>query len=334
MTRVGVTGAAGFIGGALVRYLSDLGHEVVGLDNFTGPLTVLHSDIPVVRADIREERAQALLHGTEVILHLAARSGVMACAEDPAGSAAVNVAGTEHLVAFCAREGIPLAFASSFAVGGVPEALPITETTPARPPHEYARQKAAGEEAVRTLSTRHGVAAAVLRMSNVLGRYTVDGRPIAKGNVLNLFADQARTGTLLVSAPGTQRRDFIHLMDVLAHWEAVARRLAAAPRAALAPTFNVASGESSTIRELAERVAARWPVVHPGTRAPEVKIVPNPRGAIEILQPEFDVDRRWTERELGVTCRYRLERSIDAALRGVDQYERPEGSGRSSAHRP
>lgn len=323
MVRVGVTGAAGFIGGALVQYLTDSGYEVRGVDNLTGPMAVLRPGIDVLQTDVRGPAALDHLRDCDVVLHLAAVSGVIACAERPEASAAINLGSTNTLARWCAGRRIPLAFASSFAVVGVPDQLPITEETPAKPTHEYARQKAAGEEIVRGHATRSGVPMAILRMSNVYGRYVADGHPIAKGNVLNAFAEQAPHGALRVNAPGTQRRDYIHLVDVLAHWEATVRFLLAAKRPSRGFTFNVASGETATVLDLAGRVAERWAALHPEAAKLDVQVVPNPRGSIELLQPEFEVRRAETDKLLGVTCTRTLATSIDPVLTGADMYEKP-----------
>lgn len=323
MVRVGVTGAAGFIGGALVQYLAEAGHEVRGVDNLTGPMGVVRPGADLLQADVRGPAALDHLRECQVVLHLAAVSGVIACAERPEASASVNLGSTNTLARWCAGRHIPLAFASSFAVVGIPEKLPITEETPAKPTHEYARQKAQGEEIVRGYAGKSGVPMAILRMSNVYGRYVADGHPIAKGNVLNAFAEQAPRGVLRVNAPGTQRRDYIHLVDVLAHWEATVRFLAAAKRPSRAFTFNVASGESATVLDLAGMVSARWSALHPVGPKLETQVVPNPRGSIELLQPEFEVSRAETERLLGVTCGHTLAGSLDAVLSGADMYEKP-----------
>ncbi|MCI4332003.1 MAG: NAD(P)-dependent oxidoreductase [Thermoplasmata archaeon] len=314
MATVAVTGAAGFIGGALVPYLAARGHRLILVDDLSGPIHVLHPEHPVVREDLREAATLRTLEHAEVVLHLAAVSGVMACANEPEASRLVNVDATRQLVAWCRDRSIPMAFASSFAVVGIPEALPITERTPPRPTHEYARQKAEGEALLEQGTGSGGVRMAVLRMSNVYGRYAVGERVVAKGNVLNAFAKQAHEeGVLRVSAPGTQRRDYIHLLDVLAHWEAVARYLATPGRVPERVVFNVASGESATVLDLAQMVSVHWTRLHPG-RPLEIRIVPNPRGSIELLQPEFEVDRSWTEQELGVRCERSLEASIDGLL--------------------
>jgi UDP-glucose 4-epimerase len=315
VTRVGVTGATGFIAGALVPRLAREGFDLVPVDNGSGPLVVEHPEWPVAARDFTSDEALALLSRCDVVLHLAAISGVMACAQDPKGSARVNVEGTRRLIEACAARAVPVAFASSLAVVGSPERLPVTEETPARPTHEYARQKTAGEELVAGLGTSGRAASAILRMSNVYGGYLVGGRRVAKGNVLELFARQATEGRLTVNAPGTQRRDFIHIEDVLAHWVAVARLLVSAPRRSGASTFNVASGQSYSVREVADKVARRWSELHPRGTAVRVDVVPNPREGVELVDPEFAVSRTLTEKRLGVPCRHSVDETLDELLR-------------------
>lgn len=314
MTRVGVTGATGFIGGALVPHLARQGLDLCLVDNGTGPLRVERKEWPVQARDYTSDEAMKLLGQCDVVLHLGAVSGVMICANDPGGTALVNVEGTRRLITACADRGVPVAFASSLAVVGAPERMPVTEETPARPTHEYARQKAAGEQIVADLGRSGKAASAVLRMSNVYGGYSAEGRSVGKDNVLQLFARQALQGRLTVNAPGTQRRDFVHLQDVLAHWEAAVRFLVTRPPSAGPVTFNVASGEAFSVLEIANKVASRWAALHPGSPSIAIDVVPNPRKGVELVEPEFAVSRAGTARVLGIGCRHTVDGTLDELL--------------------
>jgi UDP-glucose 4-epimerase len=323
MAKVGVTGASGFIGGALVPFLARRRYDLRLVDNRTGPVEATHRDWPVARREFESDAGLALLSDCDVVLHLAAVSGVMACARDPEGSARSNVGGTARLVAMCRERRIPLAFASSFAVVGAPEEIPVRESTPARPTHEYARQKAAGENLVAALGREGIVPTAVVRQSNVYGGYRVEGRYISKGNVVQLFAQQAVAGRLSVNAPGTQRRDFIHIDDVVEHWEAIARFLLR-PDASPAPTtFNLASGEALSVLEVAEKVRREFARLRPTASPVRIDVVPNPREGIELGEPGFAVDRTETERTLGVGCRVTLDVALPLILEhAVDPAQR------------
>jgi UDP-glucose 4-epimerase len=325
---VGVTGAAGYIAGLLNPALVGAGYDLRLIDDFSGPWKVERPELPIRRADLRTPGSLRWLEDCDVILHLAAVPGVMACVADPLGSAEVNGAASNRLFGFAQERGIPVAFASSFAVVGIPTQLPITEESPANPTHEYARQKAEGERLLAA-SVRAGRApGAVLRMSNVYGRYRVGDRPIVKGNVLNEFARQAPLGVLKINAPGTQRRDYIHLEDVVDHWVATTRFLLESRPDVRLHRFNVASGEAASVLELADRVSQAWRSIRPGASPLRIEVVPNPRGSIELLAPEFAVDRKLTEQKLGVRCRHTLAVEIPALLSPEAPPERS-----SAAHR-
>jgi UDP-glucose 4-epimerase len=314
MSRVGLTGATGFIGGALVPFLAERGYDLRLIDNRSGPMEVAHPEWPAARVDFESDPGLDLIADCDVILHLAAVSGVMACAQAPERSARTNVGGTARLVARCRLQRIPIAFASSFAVVGAPVELPVRESTPARPTHEYARQKAAGEELVAAPGRDGVVPTAIVRQSNVYGGYRAAGRYIAKGNVVQLFTQQAQQGRLSVNAPGTQRRDFIHIDDVVAHWEAIARYLLRSDARPESTTFNVASGQALNVLEVAGRVTHAFQELHPEATPLRVEVVPNPRGGVELIEPEFVVSRAETERLLGIQCRQTVDSALPAIL--------------------
>ncbi len=314
MARIGITGATGFVGGALVPRLLRQGHDLLLLDDRSGPVRVEPEGATALDLDFASDAALRVLSNADVILHLGAVSGVMVCARDPEGSARRNVEGTRRLYAMCRERKIPAAFASSLSVVGAPDRFPIGEDTPARPTHEYARQKAAGEALTRELSDLGDVPTAVLRQSNVYGGYEASGRWITKSNVLELFARQAARGVLEVNAPGTQRRDFVHLDDVLSHWEATVDFLRRPSTPAAASVFNVASGETRSVRELAELVARAYAKAHPDRAPLRIEVVPNPRGGIELVEPDFETARAMTERLLGVKILHHLPDEIPRIL--------------------
>ncbi len=317
MVVIGITGGSGYIGGRLVQRYLKASASLRLVDDHSGPVDVSSPGTEVLDADFASPESLRHLSDCDVVLHLAARSGVVVCQKDPEGTRRVNVEGTRRLAASCRERGIPIAFASSFSVVGIPVQLPITEQTPARPTHEYSHQKAAGEEVIRALPGEGRPPGAVLRMSNLYGSYRSQGKLVAKGNVLNLYAARARAGgSLEVYAPGTQRRDYVHLEDVCSHWEASARYLLSA-RSDGVPTFCVASGESATVLDLAQRVADTWRALHPDRPRLPVEVVENPRRDVEILHPEFEVDPSWTRSQLGVRCEMNLDRGIRRVLEEV-----------------
>ena len=298
MPILGLTGAAGYVGGRVALEAIAQGWTVVGVDNLSGPVSALRREFRMVEADFASPEGLRALDDANVILHLAATSGVVTCLEHPVESRRVNVEGLEQLARWCIERRVPLGFASSLAVVGAPLELPVDELTPTAPPHEYARQKAEGERIVSEVA-RAGVPAVSARMSNLYGSYVLDGRTVAKDNILNLFARQAQSGSLRVYRPGTQRRDFVHVDDAARAWLALAKRLLSQEPWPL-PVAVIAGGESYSILELADRVARCWAEDRPGGAPLHIEVVENPRAAIERLSPEFEVAPRRTWELLGV----------------------------------
>lgn len=290
------------------------GYGLVLVDDHSGPIRVDYDAWPVAERDFADPESLRRLSACDVVLHLGAVSGVMLCAQDPVRSARVNLEGTQKLVDACRARSVPVVFASSFAVVGHPEHLPVTEETPARPTHEYARQKAAGEEITFGPAPPRSPSNAVIRMSNVYGSYVANGRTVGKGNVINLYVQQAQQGRLAVNAPGTQRRNFIHIDDVVDHWVAAARFVRDHPAPARY-LFNCASDEAYSILEIADTFVRIWSEVRPGSPPLRVDVVPNPRADVELVDPDFSVRRELTAQRLGVHARRRVDETIRSLLR-------------------
>ncbi len=136
-------------------------------------------------------------------------------------------------------------FASSAAVYGHPDTVPIPEDAPTEPTSPYGLSKLAAEQYVRLYADLYDLSAVVLRYFNVYGPGQLDGDYSA---VISVFVDQAATGDpITVEGDGSQTRDFVHIDDVVQ-----ANLLAAASEDA--GVFNVGTGESVSILELAEIV--------------------------------------------------------------------------------
>ena len=147
MTKVLVTGGAGFIGSNLVRALLERGDEVRVLDNFsTGQRANLEDvDVDVVEGELRSyERVHAAVRGVELVFHLGALGSVPRSVQDPLTSSAVNVEGTLNVLLAARDEGVRrVVFSSSSSVYGTRDDLPVTEETPPDPISPYGVAKLA-----------------------------------------------------------------------------------------------------------------------------------------------------------------------------------------------
>ncbi len=224
MTRVLVTGAAGFIGSHLVEALLARGDAVTGVDNFDPfyARAVKEANLAAARRhpgfafhelDVVDPGALApLLDPGTAVVHLAARAGVRPSLADPAAYARTNVEGTAAVLLAMRRAGATrLVFGSSSSVYGDDTPAPFTEDAPAvRPLSPYGATKRAGELLVGALAPVDGLRAASLRFFTVYGpRQRPDlaihafARRMARGEPVTLFGD------------GTSARDYTYCDDVV-----------------------------------------------------------------------------------------------------------------------
>jgi UDP-glucose 4-epimerase len=188
--RVLITGGAGFIGSHLATALRE-GCEVRVLDDFsTGVRSNLPAGVTVVTGDVRDEAVVAeAMTDVDVVFHEAAMVSVAASVERPAVCIDQNVQGTISVLE-AARDGdARVVFASSAAVYGDPNTVPIPESAPKEPHSPYGVSKLAAEQLTRLYHDLHGVETVALRYFNVYGPgQTADDY----SGVVRIFRKQAR----------------------------------------------------------------------------------------------------------------------------------------------
>jgi UDP-glucose 4-epimerase len=252
-----VTGGAGFIGHHLVAALRARGREVTVLDDLsTGRAERLPRETRLVMGDVRDAAAvAAALEGVCEVVHLAAVVSVRGSAEDPVRDAEVNVLGTLRLLEGIARAraaGQDVAravLASSMAVyaEGAPDGL-LREDAPTVPRSPYGVGKLAAERYWHLGCARSGVEGVVLRYFNAYGPGQT---PSPYVGVITHFFDRVRAGMPpVIFGDGLQRRDFVHVDDL------VAGTVAALDRDVSGLTLNLGSGRGTTVLEVARAVLA------------------------------------------------------------------------------
>ena len=309
---VGVTGAAGYIGGNVLHRLQQAHPEwnVVAADNFYGGTTQEVADVKVDHVDIRNRRDFISTFGdVDVILHLAAISGVDDCMENPEMTYETNVIGTEHVAKLCYEEGIGLVFPASMAILGDPESFPITPGRQRDPLNWYARTKVLGEKGIEGFAPDN-FPAHVFVKSNLYGEYAIDGETVSKGTVINFFVGRAlEEETLTVYEPGTQARNFIHVVDVARAYVRSAERMQEQLQKGETGVdhYLLASDEDLSVREVAETV--RTIAAESAGLDPNIELVENPRSA-EAMVERFTVDTSKTRDQLGWKPKRTVEESI------------------------
>ena len=259
--RALVTGGAGFIGSHLARALLARGLEVTILDDLSmGRLENVPAGARFLQGDVRSrEDVAAALEGVDIVFHEAARVSIRASLPDFYADADTNFMGTLTVLEGCASHRIhKLVFASSMAVyADSAEPVPVSEDYAKVPAAPYGIAKLAAESYCLQLARAVGFDCVVLRYFNTYGpgqTYT----PYV--GVITIFIRKllAREQPIIFG-DGEQRRDFIHVSDI------VAANLAAMDGEVGAGIFNVGTGRSTSVNEIARLLFAKIaPDIAPG----------------------------------------------------------------------
>lgn len=311
-----VTGAAGFIGSHLVdRLLSD-GHEVIGVDDLSTGRN-LRPDIDFHRMDVCDPALVELAAARrpELICHLAAQVSVRSSVQDPRQDARVNVLGTVNVLEAARAAGSrKILFASSCAVYGVPEDLPVPSDAPLRPASPYAASKKAGEIYVQTYRELHGLDFTILVLANVYGpRQSPEG----EAGVVSIFTDALLAGApTRVYGDGGNTRDYVYVQDVVDAFALACGELGSGMR------LNVGTGEQTTDLELHSLVAE-------AVGAPDEPALAPPRpGDLRAMA----IDPALTHKALGWFPRTKLRDGLAATAEWARQH-RAARQGASGASR-
>lgn len=262
-----VTGGCGFIGGALIRrLLSEAdGHAIRVVDNFAvGDREDLaevcefteanassldgfpESGVELVEGDILDaELALSAARGADVIVHLAANTGVAPSVEDPRADCMSNVVGILNYLEAARHAGTGrFVFASSGAALGETEP-PLHEEKASHPASPYGASKLAGEGYCSAYQSAFGLQTVALRFGNVYGPGSGH-----KNSAVARFIKRAMDGEPLeIYGDGTQTRDFVYVEDLI---EAI-HRAATVPDVG-GETFQIATSAETTVLELVDEL--------------------------------------------------------------------------------
>ncbi len=256
MPKIIVTGAAGFIGSHTTDLLLDLGHEVIGVDDFRSghrenlaPAFASRA-FRLVEADVSADGMMDELAAAEKpdgIIHLAALVSVQDSMENPELNYRLNVLAT-HRVAEAARQhGVGrLVFASSAAIYGDATDLPIDEDAEKRP---YGGAKLASEALLLAHGAAFGCTVRCQRYFNVFGPRQDPASPYS--GVISIFDQRYRDGRgVTIFGDGQQTRDFISV-----------NLLAVTKTGVKSGVANICTGNATSLLQIAQIFAEHYPSV-------------------------------------------------------------------------
>ncbi|RNL53970.1 GDP-mannose 4,6-dehydratase [Pedobacter jejuensis] len=223
MKKILVTGGAGFIGSNLIlKLLRHPENSVVCLDNYNKEnpqgvsgnkkyvLNIENPNFQYLEGDIRDAHLLENIKGIDIIVHLAAETGVRSSLDIPEHYVENNIVGTQRLLAFAKNQHITqFVFASSSSVYGENSELPWMENNELKPISPYASTKISGESLGRVYSHLYGIRFIALRLFTVYG-------PLQRADlaICKLFDALDHNKEFSVYGDGNDSRDYTYVDDV------------------------------------------------------------------------------------------------------------------------
>ena len=266
-----VTGGAGFIGSHIVDRLLTLGHEVVVIDNESSDgHDEYHwnrsGQVQNHKSDIRDYDAiKHLFGGVNNVFHLAAKASVQASVDNPLPTIATQVMGTANVLEASRQAGVnKFVYSSTSACYGNNNPIPNVETMREDPLNAYAIGKLSGEQLVRAYYHLYGMKTVAFRYTNVYGeraRHVGTYAPC----VSKFIKMRAEGDGITIFGDGLQRRDFIHVSDVVSAnccitYEELDQ---------WGETYNIGYGKNWSIQEIADAVSEEQ--IHLSARPGEMR---------------------------------------------------------------
>lgn len=261
--KILLTGGAGYVGSACLRWLLAHGHDPIAYDDLSAGnrAAVPAAAEPLIEGDINDtERLVAVMsrHRVEAVMHFAALASVPDSIKDPAAYYRVNVGGTQSVLEAMRTAGVrTILFSSTAATYGFHSTMPLREDSPQTPETPYGTTKLAAEWLIKDYARAYGLGYTLLRYFNAAGadldgHFGEDRRHESHLIPLILLAAVGRRAEVLIygddypTRDGTCVRDYIHTADLArAHQLAVETLEPGMGRA-----YNLGSGTGATVLEV------------------------------------------------------------------------------------
>ena len=300
MSKILVTGGAGFVGSHLVDRLIRKGHKVVVVDNLsTGKKENLNKKAKFYKIDICSPKIAPIFkkEKPEIVYHYAAQIDVRKSTENPVEDAKINILGSLNVIQnFILNtkykiQNTKFIFASSVGVYGEPKTLPVKENHPLNPLVPYPITKLTTEKYLNYYQSQ-GLNFVSLRYANIYGPRQLS--EIGEGGVIAIFINKILKGERpTIFGRGRQTRDFLYVDDAVG----------AAISAIISPSgsiFNVGTNKEITINSLLKLILK--------ILNKKIKPIYKPLREGEIVKSRIDYSK--ARRELGWRPRYNLQNGL------------------------
>ena len=253
--RILVIGGGGFQGSHMVEHWLRAGHDITVLNTWSEQTArntrCFANDVRMVWGSVTDrEIVDKTVRDHDVVVHLAARINVDESIGSPDAVTTVNVLGTQSILDAAVRHNTRVIYGSSCEVYGAALSLPATESSGLRPHSPYAASKAAADRLCFAYHETFGLDVTILRPSNIFGERQKES---SGGAVIAIFTRNAISGKpLVIFGSGEQRREYMHVDDVVAAYDLVLNRNDLAGE-----TLNCGSGQIISVKDIAWFIADR-----------------------------------------------------------------------------
>ena len=245
--RLFLVGGLGFIGKRFIRRFSDDYNITVyatkqDIENAKRVLDL--SNIQVEEGFVEDEKLSQTIksQNPDVVIHLAALTGLVKCHKDPQNAFKINVYGTYNVANSCSKVGCKLIFISSREVYGETLQKSTSEDDPMLPNNVYGITKMIGENLIKFFSQKHGLEYTILRLTNVYG-------PEGDQYGAQVIIKNALRDKKIQILGGTQRLNYVYVDDVADIINQVIKNQKSSKQ-----VFNIGSNDTITFKEFAQKV--------------------------------------------------------------------------------
>ena len=263
MSKVFVTGGAGYIGSHVAAELLKSGYSIRIYDDFSNGL---HRRVDgkfrdIVDGDMLDRvKLLAALDGIDAVIHLAAKKSVEESVKDPLKYYENNVGGTLNLLGAMAAKGVKqLVYSSSAAVYSPNDKEAVVEDDPTAPLSPYGASKLLAEQLISSVGSAEQISNISLRYFNVVGSNIAEFGDNSKDNLVPKVFLALKNGKRpqiygsdYPTPDGTCIRDYIHVQDLaLAHLAALKK----VESGYLSQVYNVGSGKGYSVKEMMDQIS-------------------------------------------------------------------------------